>query len=435
MPPPGFTEFLSHRLSNGLQIFLHRSPNAPLVAVVVMYHVGSKNERPGKTGFAHLFEHLMFKGSAHFNDGEHFRLLQEIGAMVNGSTTEDRTDYYEVVPSAHLELALSLEADRMGFLLPALSQAKLDNQRDVVKNERRQSYDNQPYGRAHETLLAGLFPKNHPYSWPVIGSMQDLTAASLDDVREFFTAYYTPANACLVLAGDLEPEIAVSSVERFFAPLQGTSPPAGATVPGRTPPAGRRWTMADRVSVPRLYMAWEGPRMNTREDAVMDLLTNHLTVGRNSRLHRTLVYRDQVAQSVVAYQDGMEQAGITVVTVTAQRGIGLQQIEDAILRELEGIAREGLSQPEFEAAVNAAEMDLLQGRISALQRASGLATYFTLTGDAMNFNRSLTRFEGITREDLRRSTAKVLEQPRVVLGIVPTESPRLAAERSEVVAP
>ncbi len=435
MPPPGFTEFLSHRLTNGLQVFLHRNPDAPLVAVVVMYHVGSKNERPGKTGFAHLFEHLMFKGSAHFEDGEHFRLLQEIGAMVNGSTTEDRTDYYEVVPSASLDLALSLEADRMGFLLPPLTQAKLDNQRDVVKNERRQSYDNQPYGRAHETLLSGLFPKNHPYSWPVIGSMEDLTGASLNDVRTFFTTYYTPANACLVLAGDLEPESALSLVERFFAPLTGSSPPAGVTVPESVPVAGRRWTMTDRVSVPRLYMAWKGPSLNTREDALMDLLTNHLSVGRNSRLHRSLVYRDQIAHSVVAYQDGMEQAGITAVTATAQRGIGLQQIEDAILREMEAVAHRGLSQAEFEAAVNAAEMDQLQGRISALQRASGLATYFTLTGDATNFNRSLSRFEGITSEDLQHRTGKLLEDPHVVLSVVPTDNPRLATDRSEVIAP
>lgn len=433
MHPPGFTEFLSHRLANGLQVFLHRNPGAPLVAVMVMYHVGSKNERPGKTGFAHLFEHLMFKGSAHFDEGEHFRLLQEIGAMVNGSTTEDRTDYYEVVPSGRIDLALSLEADRMGFLLPALTEAKLDNQRDVVKNERRQSYDNQPYGRAHETLLAGLFPANHPYSWPVIGSMADLSAASLDDVRAFFTTYYTPANACLVLAGDLEPDAALRTVERHFGPLQGSPRPPDLVLPAAALTEEKRWTMADRVSVPRLYLAWEGPAINTSEDAVLDLLTNHLSVGRNSRLHRSLVYRDQIAQSVVAYQEGMEQGGMTAIIATAQRGIGLQQIEDAIVGELEAIARDGLSRQEFEAALNAAEMDLMQGRISALQRASGLATYSTLTGDAMNFNRSLARFVGITIQDLQDRARLLLEKQRVVLSIVPAENTVLAAGRSEVI--
>jgi zinc protease len=433
MIPPGFTEFSSHTLSNGLQVFLHRSTSAPLVAVMVMYHVGSKNERPGKTGLAHLFEHLMFKGSAHVGDGEHFRLLQEIGAVVNGSTTEDRTNYYEVVPSAHLDLALSLEADRMGYLLPALTQAKLDNQRDVVRNERRQSYDNQPYGRAHETLLSALFPKDHVYSWPVIGSMADLATASLDDARNFFTRYYAPANACLVLAGDLEDDAALSSVGRFFAQIPGSPPPPAPIVPATALSAARRLKMADRVAVPRLYMAWHGPAMNTRDDAVLDLLTNHLAAGRNSRLHRTLVYRDQIAQSVVAYQDGMERTGCTAITVTAQRGIGLQQIEAAILREMEGIARGGLPPEEFEAAVNAAEMDMMLGRISALQRANGLASYFTLTGVAMNFNRSLTRFQGITMEDLQKQARRLLDTHHVVLSIVPSDNMHLAAENSEVV--
>ena len=430
--PPGFTEFTSHRLPNGLQVLLHRNTSAPLVAVMIMYHVGSKNERQGKTGFAHLFEHIMFKGSAHVGDGEHFRLLQEIGAMVNGSTSEDRTNYYEVVPSAHLDLALRLEADRMGFLLPALSQEKLDNQRDVVKNERRQSYDNQPYGRAHETLLAALFPDNHPYSWPVIGSMADLSAASLDDVRDFFKTYYTPANACIVLAGDLQGEPTLRSVERTFGPLKGPLRPPEPVVP-QARPSGKRWMMKDRVSLPRLHLAWHGPAMNTRGDAVLDLLTNHLSVGRNSRLHRTLVYRDQIAQSVVSYQDGMEKSGITAIVATAQREKGLPEIEEAVLRELESLARDGLSAEEFEAALNAAEMDMMQGRVSALQRASGLATFQTLTGDADNFNASLRRFEGISPEDLQRATLDLLETPRAVLSIVPEENPHLSAPDSEVV--
>jgi zinc protease len=400
---------------------------------MVMYHVGSKNERPGRTGLAHLFEHLMFKGSAHVGDGEHFRLLQEIGAVVNGSTTEDRTNYYEVVPSAHLDLALSLEADRMGYLLPALTQAKLDNQRDVVSNERRQSYDNQPYGRAHETLLSALFPKDHAYSWPVIGSMADLEAASLHDTREFFTSYYTPANACIALAGDLDDDTALTSVERLFGEIPGAPAPAAPVIPAMTLPTNKRLKMADRVAIPRLYMAWHGPAMDTREDAILDLLTNHLAAGRNSRLHRSLVYREQIAQSVIAYQDGMEQAGCTNIVTTAQRGIGLRQIEMAILRELEGIVRDGLSQDEFEAALNAAEMDMMQGRVSALQRANGLATYFTLTGEAANFNRSLTRFQGITAEDLQHRARRLLDTPHVVLSIVPADNMLLAAEPSEVV--
>ncbi len=213
-----------YRLPNGLTVIMHEDHSVPVTAVQIMYHVGSKNEKPKRTGFAHLFEHVMFKGSEHVADGEHFKLLQEIGANINGSTTEDRTNYFEVVPSNYVELALYMESDRMGFLLQALTQSKLDNQRDVVKNERRQNYDNQPYGTAREKLAKTLFPPTHPYSWPVIGYMEDLSAAALEDVKEFFRLYYAPNNACLVIVGNFDPKQTREWVEKYFGPIPAGKP-------------------------------------------------------------------------------------------------------------------------------------------------------------------------------------------------------------------
>lgn len=375
----------------------------------------------------------MFKGSENVADGEHFRLLQDHGASVNGSTTEDRTNYYEVVPAHQMDLALYLESDRMGFLLPALTKEKLDNQRDVVKNERRQSYENQPYGRAHEILIGALFPPAHPHHWPVIGSMVDLSAASLEDVRSFFRTYYTPANACIGLAGDFSTTAALESAERYFGSIAGGPRPPHPVVPQVTLPDSHRLLLFDSVSLPRLYIIWHGPAMNSREDAVRDLLTNLLSVGRASRLYRSLVYRDRIAQSVHAYQDGMEEVGCTAIVVTAQRGVRLSLIEEALWREVEGIVHGHISTREFEAARNAAEMSLMDGRVSALQKANGLVTYFTLTGEAENFNRSLARFDDIGVQDLRETARELFSAHRVVLSVVPHGHPELAAAGSEVI--
>lgn len=263
-PPIRFEQYT---LKNGLTVILHEDHSAPIAALVVMYHVGSKNEKVKRTGFAHLFEHMMFQGSQHVRDEEHFRLLQEVGANVNGTTSYDRTNYFEVLPSNYLELALYLESDRMGFLLPAMTQSKLDNQRDVVKNERRQRVDNQPYGRAGEMIDKMLYPEDHPYRWPVIGYMEDLTAASLEDVTEFFRVYYAPNNAVVSVAGDIDPVKTKAWIQKYFGDF-----PAGVDI-GRPQPRqivldrDQRAVYEDRVQLPRLYLTWHGPRMNTREDA------------------------------------------------------------------------------------------------------------------------------------------------------------------------
>lgn len=291
-------KFKQYTLSNGLTVILHEDHSAPVVAAVVWYHVGSKNEELHRTGFAHLFEHMMFQGSEHVADDEHFKLLQEVGANINGSTTEDRTNYFEVVPSNYLALALYLESDRMGFLLPAMTQVKLDNQRDVVKNERRQSYDNQPYGTASEKIAAMMFPANHPYHWPVIGYMEDLSAATMEDVQNFFKTYYAPNNASLVLAGDFNEKEAKQLIEKYFGEIpRGTSferpKPVAISIPQT-----QRVFFEDKVKLPRLFLDWLSAPMQTRDDAVLDVLSDILSSGKTSRLYQSLVYEKQIAQSV-----------------------------------------------------------------------------------------------------------------------------------------
>jgi zinc protease len=406
-------------LANGLTVLLHESRLTPVVALVVMYHVGSKNERPGRTGLAHLFEHVMFKGSAHVPDGDHFRLLQEIGASINGSTTEDRTNYFEVVPRNALELALYLESDRMGYLLPALSQEKLDNQRDVVKNERRQSYDNQPYGLAGETLSAALFPEDHPYHWPIIGSMADLSAASLDDVKGFFRTHYVPSNACIALSGDFDRSPALEMVSRYFEPIRGvTVPPQPAVLPPALEDE-RRITLEDRVHLPRLYLAWLSAPLHTRDDALLDILTNILSAGKSSRLHRRLVYEKQIAQSVNAYQDGGEIAGAVFIDATARPGHSLTELESQLTEELDRILQGGVTEEELQGAIHQVETRMVYRRSTNLGKANSLATFHTLTGDAANFNREPERFAGINIDELTEVARRFITPQRVVLSIVP----------------
>jgi zinc protease len=410
-----FEEF---RLANGLTVVLHRDTSVPVVAIEVMYHVGSKNEHPGRTGLAHLFEHLMFKGSAHVPDGEHFRRLQAVGAYVNGSTSEDRTNYYEVVPAEHASLPLVLEADRMGHLLPALTQEKLDNQRDVVKNERRQSYDNQPYGRASETIAASLFPPDHPYSWPVIGSMSDLSAATLDDVRDFFGRYYAPNNACLVVAGNFDDGIMRRTIDEHFGPI-----PAGpaVAVPRPARPSLESDTvlqLPDNVHLPRLYLAWHSAPWHTREDAVLDVLTDVLSAGKNSRLFRALVLEQQIAQSVIAYQHGLECGGKLMIQITARPGHTTQELFDSARREIERILADGPDETEIRKSMNAKESDFFHGLAGMLRRADSLATYATLTGSAANLLHALERFHGITALQVGHTARNVLTCPSVRLDVI-----------------
>ncbi|MET0168561.1 MAG: pitrilysin family protein, partial [Vicinamibacterales bacterium] len=299
--------FVKRTLSNGLDVVVHEDHHVPIVAINIWYHVGSKNERPGRTGFAHLFEHLMFEGSQHHNSG-YFPPLQQAGALLNGSTNADRTNYWEVVPTSAVDLALWMESDRMGYLLPALTQERFETQRDVVLNERRQNYENRPYGFALMAITAAMFPDDHPYHWLTIGSASDINAMQLDEVHDFFRTYYHASNASLTLAGNIDAARGFELAEHYFGDL-----PAGVTPqplhPTATLEREARLALEDRVEMARVYMAWHSPAMFAEDDAEMDLLADLLANGKTSRLYRTLVYEQRIALDVSAYQNSRELAG------------------------------------------------------------------------------------------------------------------------------
>jgi zinc protease len=427
MPGLKALTYEQYALANGLTVLLHHDGASPVAAVMVMYHAGSRNETPGRTGFAHLFEHLMFKGSEHVPDGEHFRLLQEIGAVVNGSTSEDRTNYYEVVPSNYLEQALWLESDRMGFLPGAVDQAKLDNQRDVVKNERRQNYDNVPYGTAHETIAREVFGPAHPYSWPVIGSMEDLSAASLEDVKAFFRTYYAPNNACIAVAGDFERNQVMGWIGKYFGPLPRGSSLERSVLSPAILPEDRHLVSEESVQLPRLFLTWPGPPRGTRDDALLDVLTTILSSGKNSRLYRPLVFEKKIAQGVTAYTEGKEIAGTVTIDATAKPDGDLGEIEQCVHEVIERLFTDGVTEREIEAAFNGKEAQFAGRLTTALGIASGLATSFTLTGDAENFNRDIQRFQGITPDEVLSAGRGVFSSHRVTLNIVPRGKRSLAS--------
>lgn len=423
-----FTGFV---LENGLNVLVHEDRSLPLASVNLWYHVGSKNERPGRTGFAHLFEHVMFEGSAHVEGGAFDQLLESAGGVNNGSTTTDRTNYWENVPSNALELALWLEADRMGFLLEAMTQEKLDVQRDVVKNERRQSYENRPYGLAFETVLGALYPPDHPYHWPVIGSMEDLSAATLDDVRGFFRTYYAPNNASLAVAGDVDAREVRERVEHWFGDIPSGPPVPPVVVPGAALDSAPRVVLEDDVSLPRLYLAWRAPRHFTPEDAVLELLASVLADGKGSRLYRRLVYDERVAQDVSAFQHGGEVDGSFFVMVTARPGVGLAGLERAVREEVARVASLGVTDEEVERALARVESAFVE----ALERVGGfggkadrLNEYHVMAGGAGFAPRDLARFHAVAPRDLADAARRRLVAPHgVTLSVVPRGRRDLAA--------
>ena len=424
--------FTKHTLENGLDVLLHEDHACPIVAVNIWYHVGSKNERPGKTGFAHLFEHLMFEGSEHHDRG-FFQPLQGAGATLNGSTNADRTNYWEVVPSGALELALWMESDRMGYLLPALTEKKFANQRDVVLNERRQNYENRPYGLAPMALLAALFPPEHPYHWATIGEIDDLKAVELDEVHAFFRRYYHPANASLALAGDIDPDRVLDLVRQYFGEL----PPGERVEPVRVAASlsrDVRLQFEDRVELPRLYMAWVTPAMFAPDDADLDLSTDLLANGKTSRLYRRLVFEERIATDVSASQNSREMAGYAQITATAAPGHTLHELETAILEEIDRVASEGPTDIEIDRGRVQAESQFMF-RLQTVGGFGGksdqLNAYNVFIGDPDYFDRDLERYQTVTRASLRDATARYLDPARrVTLSIVPQGRAALAAPES-----
>ncbi len=428
--------FSKHTLANGLDVLLHESHGCPIVAVNLWYHVGSKNERPGHTGFAHLFEHLMFEGSQHHDSG-FFQPLQAAGASLNGSTNADRTNYWEVVPATALELALWMESDRMGYLLPALTGQKFSNQRDVVLNERRQNYENRPYGLGTMALLATLYPDDHPYHWTTIGEIADLKAASLDEAHEFFRRYYHPANASLALAGDFDSETALALVRSYFENL----PPGPRVEPVRRAAAidvERRIYLEDRVELPRIYVAWLTPAMYAEGDADLDLATDLLANGKTARLYKRLVYEERIATDVSASQSSREMSSFVQMSASAAPGRTLDELYRAIIEELDGLAGTGPTDDEIDRGRVQAETHFMQ-RLQTVGGFGGksdqLNAYNTFLGRPDYFAEDLSRYERVTKASLQRTVAKYLRHsPAVVMSIVPRGRLDLAVSDSSPVA-
>jgi len=425
--------YIQFTLPNGLDVILHEDHRVPLVAVSAWYHVGSAREKPGRTGFAHLFEHIMFEGSGHVAEGNFDNWLEAAGGDNNGSTDNDRTNYWETVPSNALELALFLESDRMGYLLDSLNLEKVNVQRDVVKNERRQSYENRPYGMAFLKLPEELFPPNHPYHWPVIGSMEDLTAASYEDVVQFFKTWYGPNNTSLVVAGDIDPADARRKVEKWFSDV-----PRGAPVPPiAAPPAvltsEKRLTLEDHVQLPRLYVAWLSPHLFAPGDEAMNVLARVLASGKNSRLYKRLVYDLQIAQDVSASQNSGPLGSAFILIVTAREGHGLSEIEKVVSEELAKVKRDPPATRELERAVNQIEAAFYGGleRVGGFGgKADQLNAYEFYAGRPDYFAEDLARYTSLDTDDIQAAASRYLrDDARLVLSVVPQGKKNLAAQK------
>jgi zinc protease len=425
-PQPATLEvpFRQFRLANGLTVIMHRDTSVPIATVNVWYHVGSANERQGRTGFAHLFEHLMFEGSKNVKEGEFDTLLEGAGGNNNGSTNNDRTNYVIDVPSNALELALFLESDRMGYLLDTMSPARVDGQRDVVKNERRQSVENRPYGMASIEIDKMLWPASHPYSWPTIGHMEDLTAASHDDVVQFFKTYYAPNNASLVIGGDIDFERTRALVEKWFNEI-----PKGADVAPVAPPSAiltsvKRQTLTDQVRLPRLYLAWLTPRLFAPGDAALDVLSSVLTGGKNSRLYKRLIYDTQMAQEVTAYQGSGALGSSFQIIATARPGHTVAEMQQAIDEEIERLKRQPPDAREVQRAINQIEAGFYRRmeRVGGFYgKADQLNAYFAAGGGPDYFAEDLARYTTLSPSDVQAAAFDWLPADRRVELVVEPE--------------
>jgi zinc protease len=413
-------QFQKYKLPNGLEVILHEDHSTPIVAVDTWYHVGSGDEQVGRTGFAHLFEHIMFMGSQHVPVGAFDQMLEAAGADNNGSTTEDRTNYYETLPSNALALALWLDADRMGFLLPTMDLAKVNLQRDVVKNERRQRVDNQPYGRADETILAALYPKSHPYSWPVIGSMADLSAASLADVQNFFRTYYAPNNATLTIAGDFNPDSVKRMVAQYFGSIpRGPAVKRRTSVPAVTIPRDTFLVLEDKVQLPRLFYTWHSVKGFASDDAALDILAQVVANDKNSRLYKKLVYDLQIAQNVRAFQDGSRLDGKFQIDVTPKPGQKVADIDRIVQSEIANVISNGVTQRELQRAQNLYKASFLNRLASVLGKAEVLNSYNYFVGNPDYVQQDASRYDRVTAADVQRVARTYLGRPKIVLTVVP----------------
>ena len=426
--------FTKHTLANGLDVIVHQDRHQPLVAVNLWYHVGSKNERRGRTGLAHLFEHLMFKGAEHQPRG-FFEPVQEAGGSLNGSTSADRTNYWAVVPTGAAELALWMEADRMGWLLPALTSERFETEREVVLNERRQSYENRPYGLAYFALSEAIYPVDHPYHWPTIGYPTDLRATTVDDARAFFSAYYHPANASLAIAGDIDVDVALGLAERLFGEIPA-GPAVAPVTAAPTASVARRLMLEDRVELPRLYLLWPSPPLFSADDAALDVAADIMANGRTSRLYRTLIHDRRRAAELGAAQGSRELGSLFQVVATAAPDVSLDELRQAVTAEIARLANDGPTVEELERSRVQAEsafMSRLQTLGGFGGKADQLNAYNVYMGSPAYFRDDLERYLRLTSADVRDAVARWLDPSlATMLSVVPTGQHGLALPESVV---
>ncbi|NNE98596.1 MAG: insulinase family protein [Pyrinomonadaceae bacterium] len=425
IPKVGFEEY---RLGNGLRVILHQDNSIPVAAVNVWYHVGSKDEGPGKKGFAHLFEHLMFQGSKNYNANYYIPLEEAGGGPINGITTQDTTNFFEVIPSNFLELALFLEADRMGGLAETITQKKLEIQRNVVINERLRNFDNQPYGTWLENAYQKMYPPGHPYRWHPIGSIEDLSSATLNDVKRFFRKYYVPNNAILSISGDFNMKQTKDWIEKYFGPLdkgkQIKRPiPTPAKMKGE-----KRLIVEDSVSLPRLFFGWHMPPRYSKGEAELEMLARILTYGRSSRLKRKLVYQKKLVQNVAFVKISRELGGQFFLLVIPQKDKSLDQIEKEINLEIELLKTQPPAEEEITRALNRIESDKIFDLQTNLIRGDLLADYAVFLGKPAFINKDINRFRRISAADLQKAAKKYLSGNRLVMSYIPrSEAPDLGS--------
>ncbi|MEM6992279.1 MAG: pitrilysin family protein [Myxococcota bacterium] len=421
-------DYERYRLDNGLEVILHSDRTVPLVAVDVWYHVGSGNETPGKSGFAHLFEHMMFQGAKHIGSDVHFDKLRKVGASsVNGTTNPDRTNYFEVVPSHHLETALWLESDRMGYMLDLLDETSLGNQRDVVRNERRQRYDNVAYGSERFAVAAALYPEGHPYRYLTIGRHEDIEAATLDDVRDFFLEWYVPSNATLTLAGDFDLAEGKALVDKWFGTFPELQRPSSKTpAPPKVDKTVRTVIDDPFARLTRLHYVWVSPKNLGEGEAELEILSSVLAARGWGRLHRLLVIDEELAQGVSAYQSGRGFSGEMHVVVTIKPGKTVEQVAPLVERVLGEVQREPITKAELDRVINRTESSFVWGLEELLTRAERLQYFNHYTGDPGYASKYLDTLRTRTPETIRSVAAATLGAPHVE--IVTRPAPKEAAK-------
>jgi zinc protease len=410
-------EYEQYKLDNGLNVILHQDDKVPVVAVNVWYHVGSRNEKPGKTGYAHLFEHLMFEGSQHIPAGKHFEYIQRVGGILNGSTYFDRTNYFEVLPSHFLEMGLWLESDRMGWFLPDLDEKKLELQLGIVKNERRQTVDNQPYGVWLEKILEMVYPDDFPYHWPVIGFMDDLDRAKLHDFETFFKEYYGPQNASLVIAGDFDKRTAKENVEKYFAEIKNLAVLPQENVEFDSYNRGEsRLILEDNVQFSRIYAAWPLPAFGEKEMYAADILSEVLSSGKSARLYRKLVHEKQICQDAMAALIPLEKSSLFVLLLTVKPGSSVEEVEKEAFKEIDRLINEKVSDYEFERVRNQLAVRKVAEIQTMMARANLLNQFYTSFNDASMINSEIDNYTNIDQLFLQNTAAKYLkEENRSVL--------------------